>query len=108
MNRREFLKVSGIASGLFMLFMSPKIGKLATPQPRVEAQGKQFRGTPNGKIYQSVDKGRTWQLHANLGDHYSIKGFSENQGGQIAAHVLFQQNAFDLLLSSDGRSWLSA
>jgi len=108
MNRREFLKVSGITTGLLLLLVSPKAGKLMNARSQGEAAGKLYRGTLDGKIYKSEDMGRSWDLHTNFGDQYAILGFSAKRDGQIVAHLSYQFRDFELLLAKNEKSWMLA
>ena len=79
MNRREFLKVSGIAYGMLALLLGPKAVKQIASEPQGQAAGKFYRGTLDGKIFKSENKGLSWKLHTNLGDQYSVLVFSEGK-----------------------------
>lgn len=106
MNRRDFLKIFGVTFGMLTLMQSPKLVKQMASEPQGQAGAKLYRGTQNGKIFKSENKGRTWKLHTNLGDQYTVMGFSDRQDGKITAHVSYQLRDFDLQLSQDERFWL--
>ena len=108
MNRRQFLKVSGVAYGMLALWLSPRVVQQIASRPQAEANGKLYRGTVDGRIYTSEDRGRSWKLHTNLGDQCSVLGFSEGQRSQVTAHVSHQLRDFDLTLSQDERFWMAA
>jgi len=108
MNRRNFLKVSGLSYGLLLLLVSPKAGKLMDLRTQADAAGKLYRGTLDGKIYKSEDQGRSWDLHTNFGDQYAILGFSTKRNGQIVAHLAYQFRDFDLLLAQNEKFWMAA
>jgi len=108
MNRRDFLKVAGLASLALFVKVSPSAGKLIDFQPQAESSGKLYRGTLDGKIFKSEDRGRSWNLHTNFGNQISVLGFSAKPGGQIVAHLLFQYRRFDIQLAKNGKFWMTA
>lgn len=105
MNRRDFLKVAGLTSLALFVNVRPLAGKLVNSRQLTVPSGKIYRGTPDGRIYTSNDRGRTWSLHTNFGRQYSILGFTTNAGGQIYAHLSFQSRGFDLMLAKNQKFW---
>jgi len=106
MNRREFLKFGGMFS--VAVFLPKKPQAVFLPDPvQVVVAGKIYRGTPDGKIYISNDKGVSWRLHTNLGENYAILELSAKANGQVFAQVGYQKLSFALKLSQNGKNWHS-
>jgi hypothetical protein len=104
MYRRDFLKLGGLFSAaVFIPFDS--LAKSAYVLVEVEAQGKFFRGTSDGKILFSVDAGKTWQLHTNFGPHVSIQDLWVNFWGQLQAKFVLAGHNFELVLVHTGNGW---
>jgi|RhiMethySRZTD1v2_1073278.scaffolds.fasta_scaffold2600603_1 hypothetical protein len=104
MVRRDFLKLSGLLSAVVFIQFNP-VGKALSLPAEVEAQGKHYRGTPDGKIYISGDLGKSWQLHTNFGPALSIVGLSANREGQLHAHLGLDEHSFELALAPNGTTW---
>ncbi|NLG73051.1 MAG: hypothetical protein GX495_13555 [Chloroflexi bacterium] len=97
MNRRNFLKLFAIAPlGGLMAFRGYSGSEAAAP-------AKVLRGTPEGKIYESLDQGKTWQLAANFGENRSVLNISTRQG-IFYAEIGCGEHSFTLQ-STDGRCW---
>ncbi len=107
MNRRDFLKVSGLASAALLVNVTPLLGRLADIPAYIESSGRLYRGTVDGKIYASADRGMTWALHADFGGQIAVLGFSAPSGGQVAARLAFQSRRFDVKLAKNGRHWIT-
>ncbi len=106
MNRRDFIKLGGIAS--LALFSGAGGFELLSALPvEMAVQGKIFRGTHDGKIYVSEDGSQTWQLHTNLGNDCSIRRFSVGANNQVHVQVSYQKYTFQLALSKNGKFWNS-
>ncbi len=106
MNRRDFLKLSGVASLALIAKLAPSAGKIPVFQPEGTVSGKLYRGVSGGKIYISEDQGKSWKLHTNFGDEVSILGFSERPGG-LVAHLSYQSSPFDIRLAKNGKLWMT-
>jgi hypothetical protein len=106
MQRRTFLKLAAtttVAAGARVAF--PWAAAAAT-QP-VSYAGSLWRAAGAGKIETSADVGRTWTLHSNLGDMYSVKSLAV-RGGRLNLSVGYAGRTFPLVLGQDKRSWLTA
>ena len=106
MQRRTFLKLAAtttVAAGARVAF--PWVAAAAN-QP-VSYGGALYRAGGAGKIETSVDVGRTWKLHSNLGDMYSIKNLAV-RGNRLNVSVGYAGRSFPLVLAQDKRSWLTA
>ncbi len=110
MNRRDLLKSAALAA--LTAVVRPAIPPFSTRSRSAAAPAgvtlnrRMLRGTPNGKILESLDGGRTWQSIANLGAHCSVHQVFESQA-QIYAQVRLQDYSF-LLRSPNGRTWYTA
>ena len=65
-----------------------------------------LRGLPDGRILESIDRGRTWRTVADFGRKCKIAAIVERRG-QFYARVAFQSYSF-FLKSSDGKVWWTA
>lgn len=104
MNRRDFLRIGGAVATALLLQFNP-LGKLAMRPVEVKANGMTYRGTLDGKILISADEGRTWQLHTNFGEDFSILSLFTNLSGQIHAQLEFAGHPFELALVYNSKTW---
>ena len=111
-NRRDFLKVVAQISttGLTLAILAglpAGISPVASPASvQIEALGRKFKGTPDGRNFESLDGGKTWQLIANFGAHCSILTLLGRQG-QVYAQIGVQGYSF-LVRSPNARLWYTA
>ncbi len=108
MNRREFLKVSGLLSAALFIQFDSLLGTSKNQPVELVSGGVIFRGTPAGEIQTSHDGGRTWQLHTRLGSQYAITDLISDQSKQIHARVAFAGRSFDLILAKGHKYWITA
>ena len=108
MERRTFLKFAGSAT-------VAAAGRLAFPWAAaagnryVSYGGSLYRAGGAGKIETSTDAGRSWVLHSDLGDMYSIKNLAvDRRGTRLDLTVGYAGYTFPLVLAQDKRSWLTA
>jgi|GEM_PF-1140559 len=115
-NRRNFLKVSGLAAGALAALQLPKWmsaaldhshGVQRVPERAFIKEGKLYRGAEAGSIFTSQDQGQTWQLHSHLGPMYSIRDIFTGADGQLYLQAGFQEHTFHLVLSKNEQHWLS-
>ncbi len=112
LNRRDFLKVMAQISttGLTLALLAGLPARMSlnvSPAPvQAEALGRKFRGTSDGRVFESLDGGRTWQLIANFGEHCSILTLFERQS-QVYAQIGVQGYSF-LVRSPNARLWYTA
>lgn len=104
MNRRQFLYTTALVSVAALLQGSRLAGRAVRP---VEAdfQGRRYRGGPDGKIYTSLDQGKTWGVHANLGSMYQVMAFEHASGNKLACTVGFDGLRFQLVLAPNSKAW---
>jgi hypothetical protein len=106
MKRRTFLKLAAtttVAAGARVAF--PWAAAAATQY--VSYGGLLWRAGGTGKIETSADAGRTWTLHSNLGDMYSITKLAV-RSNRLYLTVGYAGRTFPLVLAQDKRSWLTA
>ena len=103
MDRRDFLRgAAGASLAIGLATLLPGMQASARgAQPAVVTA--RFRGSSDGRIYESTDKGATWQPRANFGVHCAITEVHERDG-KVFAKVVVQGHAFTLQ-SADGRRW---
>lgn len=104
MYRRDFLKLCGLFSTALFVQFNP-LGRVTSLPAEVEAQGKIFRGTSDGKIHISENAGHTWRLHTDFGSQYSITHLSMDAYEQVIALVDYLGDTFELALSNSGKAW---
>ena len=102
MYRRDFLKLSGLLSAAVFIQFNALANTASFP---VEAQGKLFRSTSDGKIYMSGDAGKSWQLHTNFGSEISILELRTNFWGQVQTQLGIAGHSFKLALAHEGKIW---
>jgi hypothetical protein len=107
MQRRTFLKVAGSAT-------VAGASRLAFPWAAAAASGyvsyagSLYRAGGAGKIETSADSGRTWTLHSDLGDMYSITNLAvDRRNTRLSLTVGYAGRTFPLVLAQDKRSWLT-
>jgi hypothetical protein len=105
MQRRDFLKLSGVALGA-MLLQPGFFDRVGAAPIETQARGLRFRGS-RGEILHSTDAGKTWQLHTRLGPDYEILDLFTDYAGRVYAQVGFQGFIFHLSLSENGKQWVT-
>ena len=110
MNRRDFLHSAATVSlatlvgvGLPGLRAVTRRESSSGNSGQVALSSGRFKGTPDGRIFESPDGGKTWQLRADFGAHCAIPEVFESQG-KIYARIMVQGYSF-LIKSSDARFW---
>jgi photosystem II stability/assembly factor-like uncharacterized protein len=107
MERRTFLKTSFMAvAALGSRLAFPSAGEAAGGT--VSYGGLLYRAGSSGKILKSADAGRSWSLHSDLGDMYSITKLGVVSGSRLRLTVGYGGRSFGLFLAPNGRSWLTA
>ncbi len=99
MNRREFFKAS--LAGLVVA----AIPKVALAKTQDERNGKIFKGTVDGRIMESSDDGRNWQLNMDFGPDISIVNIYR-KGQEVYANLRFREHGFNMKLNDDS-NWCS-
>jgi len=107
MNRRDFLKISGLAFFTLVVPFNPLLSLAQKKPVEFTANALTLRGTPGGEIYISRDAGHTWQLHTRLGSEYAVAGFSLDGSQRIHAQVAFGGRSFELALTKDSKYWIT-
>jgi hypothetical protein len=106
MQRRTFLKLAAtttVAAGARVAF---PFAAVAANQP-VSYAGLLWRAGGAGKVQTSSDGGRTWTLHSDLGDIYSITNLAVDHK-RLTVSVGYAGRTFPLVLGQNKRSWLTA
>jgi hypothetical protein len=108
MNRRDFLKrVAQTSLTAIAAVTLPQLQGSARGASPVDIQtsagGKKLLGTLDGRIFESLDSGKTWQPRANFGKQCSILEIYE-RNGKIYAQVGIGSYSF-VAESRDGRTW---
>lgn len=105
-SRRSFMRAAGLAAGSSLLAPMVAQGAGSYSTARVDALGKQYRGTRDGLVLESMDGGKTWQQVANFGSHCAVQALSSRQG-QLQAWIGVKGYRF-ALISADARLWHTA
>jgi hypothetical protein len=121
MDRRSFLKLSGLLAAALILQIHPdgkvsdgKIaqvsslemtGRNAGEKTSTTVKGKMYRGTEDGKIYSSDDQGKTWKMMVNFGPDYSITRVDMDRSQKVVARLQFANHGFKINLLEDGKTW---
>jgi hypothetical protein len=107
MHRRTFLRlltVSAIGATLRVPFAWATVAAGARV---VSAGGRLYRSDGSGRVYVSLDAGKTWGLHSDLGSSCAITKLTVDSRDRLHANVAFSRWSFGLLLGPDLRSWLT-
>ena len=108
MQRRTFLKVAGSATFAAASRLAFP-GAAAATSRYASFAGSLYRAGGGGKVETSTDAGRTWTLHSDLGDMYSIKDLAvDRKNTQLDLTIGYAGRTFPLVLAQDKRSWLTA
>ena len=105
MERRTFVKLGASATvAAAWRFAFPWDAAAAR---YVSYAGSLWRAGVAGRIETSADGGRTWTLHSDLGDMYSITKLAvDRQSNRLGLTVGYTGYTFPLVLAQDTRSWL--
>ncbi|HXV99990.1 MAG TPA: hypothetical protein VEC93_16345 [Anaerolineae bacterium] len=97
MNRRDFVKnIAALSLASWLTVTLPTI-------PQAQAAGKMFRGSAEGRIFESTNGGLSWRPVANFGPTCPIVNVFQN-GPHLYAQVGCQNHTF-FITSPDARSW---
>jgi hypothetical protein len=107
MNRRGFLKVSGLISAALIVQFSPLLSMAKNRPVELVSDGVVFRGTQAGEIQTSRDAGRSWQLHTRLGSQYTITALFSDRAQRVHAKAAFAGRSFELVLAKDKKYWIT-
>lgn len=107
MNRRQFLTITTAAAitGLARLAAPPTAA--AKGLLPVLRQTTLYQGTKDGKLFESTDGGKSWQLIANFGSHCVVEQIVSPRDGGVSIRLNCSGYSFDLL-SKDARVWRTA
>lgn len=104
-SRRQFIKFTGIALGAVVMMpivtLPGSVSGLFSVQ--TQAFGKQYLGTRNGLVFESTDRGQTWQQVANFGSHCAVLSLDARRD-RLEAEVGVAGHGFRLT-SADARTW---
>jgi len=106
MQRRTFLKLAASTTFTAAVRVAFPWAAAAANQP-VSYAGSLWRAGGAGKIQTSTDAGRTWTLHSDLGDMYSITNLTV-RNSRLNLSVGYAGRSFPLVLAQDKRAWLTA
>ena len=108
MERRTFLKFAASTTVVTASRLAfPWAAAAATRY--VSYAGSLYRAGGGGKIEMSTDSGRSWTLHSDLGDIYSVNNLAvDRRNTQLDLTVGYAGRSFPLVLAQDKRSWLTA
>ena len=104
MYRREFMKLNGLLSVAALMPMA-RIAQAIFLPIEVQSQGKLYRSSADGKIYVSVNQGKSWQLHTNFGADFSIAKLATDLWQSVYVQLEYAGYSFHLKLDSNGKDW---
>lgn len=99
--RRKAISAIGVAAA--GLAVSQFLSALDTVAGQVDATVAKYKGTRDGKILESTDGGRTWQVVANFGKEYSIRAVVRRRRNLVAT-LKQRRHSFEIK-SLDARTW---
>jgi len=100
MNRREFLIVAGAMTAAGIL------GVNVDPVAAAAGSRTVYRGTPEGKLFESTDGGKTWALITDFTSTYAVESAVMGADGRLAAQLVYWGFNFTLY-SRDKITWLT-
>jgi hypothetical protein len=107
MNRRELLTLTARAAMVVAASaIAPAIAGRAAPVVQAETGGRLLRGTPDGRLLQSEDQGKTWQVIAKFGEHCAIRHIEAHHAA-ITLGLEVQGHHFTLH-STGSNKWYTA
>ncbi len=107
MNRRQFLTMVTAVSAVGLVRLStPHLAAAKGLTPTLR-QTTLYQGTKDGKLYESTDGGKSWQLVANFGSHCTVERIVTQRDGGLSVRMLCSGYTFDLY-SKDARLWRTA
>jgi hypothetical protein len=107
MQRRTFLKLSASATVAAAWRFAFPWAAAAAGNKYVSYAGSLWRAGGAGRIETSADSGRTWTLHSDLGDIYSVTNLAvDRRSSSLGLTVGYVGYSFPLVLAQDKRSWL--
>ena len=108
MRRRKFLRLLGLTSlGAAVRLPLAAVVAAAALKP-ISSGGRLYKTDGSGRVYVSLDKGKTWALHSDLGPDYSVLRLASDRSDGLHATVGYSAWSFELLLAPNLRSWLTA
>ena len=103
-NRRDFLKLSGVAAVALAAPVGILGGYLASVKT-VQVDGKLFRAVDDGRVYLSHDDGESWTPLAYFGSHLDINSLTAIPGGRIYARFDVKGHGFELIYTLSDHTW---
>jgi len=102
-SRRRFMQVAGLVAGAAVL--APVVAQIVDGASiaYADALGKKYKGTRDGRVYESSDAGKTWQQVANFGSHCAVMALAERHS-RLQAEIGVAGYGFTLT-SIDARVW---
>jgi hypothetical protein len=98
--RRDFMKVTGLMTGVLMV--QPALKHL-TPELKVNFKDLLIRAESGGRLMASQNNGLTWKVLFKFGDHLRITGLEENHS-ELMCTLELMGHQFTLN-STDGQIW---
>lgn len=98
MNRREFLVVTGAVT------LAGILGIQVDPVAAASSRTPLYRGTPDGKLYESTDGGQNWVLIADFTPMYAVHFATKEADDRIKVQMSYWGFEFSLY-SKDKTIW---
>ncbi len=107
MLRRDFLKVAGLASAVTALGLALPWAAMSAASKTVSSGGRLYRSDGSDRVSMSLDAGKTWVVHSDLGPGYSVTRLTVDRSDRLHAAVGYQAWSFALRLAPNLTSWLT-
>ena len=104
MNRRQFLTLATVVTAFEMAQLAVPGLAAAKGPGRLPHRQILYRGTHDGKLYQSSNRGKTWQLIANFGSNCAVDQIVVRKNRDLKVKLVCEGHKFDLS-SKDIQIW---
>jgi hypothetical protein len=103
MNRRQFLTAATAITTIGVMHLAtPRFAAAKTVIPT--QRGTLYEGTKDGKLYESVDGGKTWTLLADFGPEYPVLLITPGANDLLAVTLGYTYLSFDIY-TTDRTIW---
>jgi hypothetical protein len=104
MDRRSFLRTTATMA-LSTTVLAGGLEESDAEAATKRSDAARYRGSRDGKIFVSRNRGRTWQLLTDFGPDFSIPKVAPNAHDRVVATLTYRRRDFMLALQADNRTW---